>query len=103
MYRPLTCDFPDIIDDKDDAGFCYIANILEHADGDGRFGAPDESRADGMIYASWRLMDAYYRGGDMRKEARSHLAKDAKRYLHARHNDEFCRGHYDVIDKFLTL
>lgn len=112
----LTRDFPGIIeyyDDEgfshpthidDDAGFRYLANIYDRVEPSEEFGTPEETRDDGRAYAAWNLIYAGYCGFGQREEARRWLKDENCLYeLNARHNDEFRKGFYTVIDKFLAL
>ena len=105
MYYPLlTYDFPDIIEDMDDAGFRYAAEIYsrDYFGYESHYGTTEENQEDGMVYAAWCLLDAYYNGDCIRSEARYYLTKTGMAIMRAGHGNEFRRGFYTVIDKVLA-
>ena len=104
LYPLLIRDFPDIIEDANDAGFCYAAETYSSVGlgYESHYDTPEENRVDGMVYAAFCLLDAYYNGDGIRAEARYYLTKNSLSSMRAEHGDEFRRGFYSVIDRVLT-
>ena len=97
LYPLLIRDFPDIIEDTNDAGFCYAAETYSSVGlgYESHYDTPEENRVDGMVYAAFCLLDAYYNGDGIRAEARYYLTK--KRF------EQYARRAWRRVPSWLLL